>query len=63
MGYEPEWVVKVWDKPKHAMAELTGNPVDVIKWLANEAGRKLDFNWVAYWRAYCEQPAGLEQDK
>jgi hypothetical protein len=42
---------------------LTGNPVDVLVWLAEQAGRELNPDWVAFWRAYCEQPAGLEQDK
>lgn len=37
--------------------DLRGNPVDVIEWLAEQAGRELDPEWLAYWRDYCEQPA------
>jgi hypothetical protein len=50
----------VGDKPE---SDLTSNSVDVIEWLAKQAGHTLNPEWMAYWRAYCEQPISLDKDK
>jgi hypothetical protein len=34
----------------------TANPVDVLEWLANRAGRPLDPEWLSAMRTYCEEP-------